>query len=115
MENLYEELSLSVEILKTGKKTELKRALDTILKVMNARLNIPVFMIKIIMIRVCGVAKTKENLFEAFEILTKILFCPDYAEWLYENEEDSKMQSTVLLSSLVINIERDDSVIRKVA
>ena len=112
MESLINSLLAAIDSLKSSKGAELAEAFRVIFGVMNTNLLIPHSLLKVILIRCCAIAKSKDVTADALEIMKKIM---DNALWVFEDNEEGKMSCTILLSALVVNIERDDAKIRRIS
>lgn len=114
MDLLYKDLVKAIDLLKTSSGPDLENALSLILKIIKTKLLLPESLIRVILIRSCAIAKSKQVNIQSFQIIKSVIDS-DGSTWIYEDNEDSKMTSTILLSALVVNIQKSDANIRKVS
>jgi hypothetical protein len=112
MELFIKDLELALEAMKSATAQDLKRSLKVVNEVLDTKIFLPQSLYKVILVRACGVAKSRHCTKESIEIIYKVINT-DFINWIYENNSESNMACTILLSAIVLNIERNDSYIKK--
>ncbi|OMJ95112.1 hypothetical protein SteCoe_1655 [Stentor coeruleus] len=106
MEVVYKNLVHVLESLKSATGSELSESLSFVLKVLKTDLPIPQSILKIVLVRTCAITKSKYCEVQCFEILELLITSPFFHS-LYEADEENNMTLTILLSALVVNIEKE--------
>ena len=114
MENLFVQLSLAIEGMKEAKGKKLEEYLGLVLTALKTFRMLPHNMLKVLLVRVSGVAKSRDVSVEALEIL-EMLVDSEFICEILDGSEDHSMILTIVLSALAKNIEQDNAGLKKLS
>lgn len=114
MENLFVQISIAIEGMKEAKGKELQEFLGLALTALRTFAMLPHSMLKVLLVRVSGIAKSKDVSLQALEILD-LLVGSEFICEMFDGSQDNSMILTILLSALVKNIEQDNAGLKKLS
>ena len=114
MEGLILQFSKCLEDIRTSKGSELLANLEFVDSFLDSSPMIPHSILKLVLVRISSIAKSKDTNQLSLEILKKLINNPFISELFQESQENS-MVLTILLSAFVTNIERNEPILKKIS
>lgn len=114
MENLIKQFSQCLEDIRSSKGNLLSANLEFINTFLEASPIVPHPILKLVVVRLSAVSKSKDCTELSLEILRKLINSQFISE-LFQDSQENSMILTILLSALVTNIERSEPILKKIS